>query len=161
MDKLSIELLMGESGISMPRIRAWEVITSLWNAHRVLQVYDSKGVVSAFSLLEDRRIRPSSSLDVKEQLLVAFVMSARVQLVLQVRRSGSLCLPRSLAVCAAVRHLGVPAQVVIGRRMALQDLEPFQKRYEFHAWCEFDGVVLTNDASDTAYQRELLRIPTY
>ena len=64
-----------------------------------------------------------------------------MQVALRIVAPGALCLERSIAVCAAVRSVGLPASVVVGRRNAYVGLP----EYDFHAWVELNGEILNDD----------------
>jgi hypothetical protein len=63
------------------------------------------------------------------------------QMLVRLLAPTGVCLVRSIAFCAYLRALGLPAQVAIGR--ACFDLS---SQYSFHAWTEVAGLVVNDHA---------------
>lgn len=153
------ELLLGHGDIRCPRVNALDYSAALWRSIIILHVYRRHGSTTAFMKLNEvgsSRIHCWSQV---EQLSVGFRLSSSVQLMMQLTSPRARCLPRSIAVCAAIRSLGIPAEVILGKKVVQQDAGPLAERFDFHAWCEVYGQVMTGDPSLCRSHVELLRFP--
>lgn len=77
------------------------------------------------------------------------------QLLVRLLAPTAVCLIRSIAFCAYLRALGLPATVVIGR--AHFDLS---SQYPFHAWTELEGQVVNDHAELQSGYTVMARIPS-
>lgn len=155
-------LIAGERGHRRPCIPWHRTLRSLWGAHAILRVYDRRGEPVAFEFLRRLPCPNRGDWCEVEALLVARHLSATVQVFLRLRYPGALCVPRSLAVCAALRRAGLPAQVVIGRRLVRGGQVRFANTaqgFDFHAWVELDGQVLTDAPVSKLGYAKLVTVP--
>jgi len=90
-----------------------------------------------------------------EKYLFARKVNSFVQTWVNVKHKQAICLERAIIICASLRFLGLPAQVVIGRRGTMMSVI----NYEFHAWVELDNVPVNEKISYKKLCVETLRVP--
>lgn len=155
-------LITGQSLVGTPRSTIRQTFGALHHAHTILTLLDRQGEPAAIRYLEGVRCRSRCRCSGTEALVVARHLSATVQRFLRLRSPGALCLARSLAVAAALLSIGIPVQVVIGKRQVggrpLLESNSVQG-YDFHAWVELDGRVLTDAPINKLGHVEMMRVP--
>lgn len=156
-------LISGDPQLRAPQPSVRDTLRAVWRAHRILAVYDQRGEPAALRALGSLPMRNRPPYTRPEAVLAARHLSATVQRFLRLRYPGALCLPRAIAVCAALRSAGFPTQVVIGRRAVRSGRQRFSNTpqdYEFHAWAELEEDVLTDAPVHKLGHVELARVPS-
>lgn len=128
----------------------------------MLSTYNRRGGSAALQGLETLPFTQTERWTGLDALIVSFHISASVQRFLRFWNPGALCLLRAITVCAALRTLGLPVQVVIGRRVVhvqRQSIGQQTTEYHFHAWAEIDGTVLTDRPVQKMGHLEIVRVP--
>ena len=105
------------------------------------------GVQRAVAVL-DRLVRSRpAGLRPDEQVVVAIRVARRVQAVAARMPGKPRCLVRSVALAAALRRRGIPANVKVGVAM--------DSGFTAHAWVEVHGLPVTDDPRYTGQYRSI------
>lgn len=67
---------------------------------------------------------------------------------------SAVCLPRSVSLCAGLLSLGIPAQVVLGRRYVT-----FVNDVDFHAWVEVFGTPVNDRPKAQTWFQPIAKFP--
>ena len=129
----------------------------LFHTYKILKIYKSRNSNYAISYLNNinttEKMKFTSEL---EEYLFCREVAKYSQTLINLMSSSALCLERSLAICTALRCLGVYANVVVGRRIAMNASDGF----EFHAWVEANNMPINDTISTKSQFIELHRYPT-
>jgi hypothetical protein len=139
----ALRLMLGAPRILASMLRELPgVLRVLWLMRR------EPDVTRLFARLDERSAASWRPLDPQRRFALFRGVTLTLQ-VLRVRPDGA-CLPRALAIYAALRRLGQPAEFVSGVRAA-------GGRVEGHAWVELDGSVLPEleDVQGVRYEPNL------
>jgi hypothetical protein len=146
-------------GRAVPAIRTRWTITALWSAFGVVRAFDRGGLSAALPRMEQivghsRARAELTSQPVEVRLFLAREMAWRVRGPIRMLYGQRLCLFEALAATAALRTLGLPAQVVVAYATGFGSANT-----PVHAWADLYG----HPVSDSPYvwQRytEIARYP--
>jgi Transglutaminase-like superfamily len=135
-----------------------ELVPALIPAVRMGRLFESRGLSAALAAMPPvSSHRPARGAADTQTIFSARSAGWRLQGLLRTVTGSHRCLHESLAICAGLRRLGFPAQVVIGYPV----LELPDGRDELHAWPVLGPTPLVGrpDSSRTNYL-ELSRYPT-
>ncbi|WP_028776449.1 lasso peptide biosynthesis protein [Shimazuella kribbensis] len=72
------------------------------------------------------------------------------------RQGEALCLERAIIICSVLRSFGLPANVVLGKKLSFSMTE----RYPFHAWVELEGSPVDDHIGVLSQYKRLDVIPS-
>ncbi len=123
---------------------------------RTVYFYKKKGTIKTFNKLKKIKIHPKYIfLKQIEEYLFARNISSWTQTFINLIHIEAICLERSIVICAMLRYLGIPSQVIIARKAAMNA----SQRYEFHAWVELNGLPINEVLSTKTLFTEVDRYP--
>ncbi|MQA86930.1 MAG: hypothetical protein GEV03_20445 [Streptosporangiales bacterium] len=151
-------LLAGEPIPTDGWVSSMEILPAVRTYLRVGAAFRRKGLPAALELMPPRppASRPARATPGRAGTLCARSAASRVLGLARTLSGRHLCLHESLALCAALRRLGFPTQVVIGYPV----IEPADGSEELHAWPALGDIPVTGptDSSPVSYM-ELFRYP--
>ncbi|KYG30805.1 lasso peptide biosynthesis B2 protein [Priestia endophytica] len=150
-------LITGDNHIyDVPRINITTKVRLISLTLKFMAVFKKVGGNECLKILE--KVKPIINYnfsDKTEKYLFARKVNSFVQIWINVKHKQALCLERATVICAALRFVGLPAQVVIGRRRTMMSV----LEYEFHAWVELEGVPVNDKIAYKQLCMETHRVP--
>lgn len=147
-------LITGESTFyDIPRLRGRDIFSILLHSVKALRAYQ-EGTKNAFQYIASIPTE-KMMLDKQRMYIYSRHVASWAQTFVNMISRRALCLERSVAVCAAMRSLGIPAEVVVARRAAANSSQTF----EFHAWVEVDKIPINDTIDNPSVFVELFRVP--
>ncbi|RAL24464.1 lasso peptide biosynthesis B2 protein [Thermoflavimicrobium daqui] len=102
---------------------------------------------------------PLRSTNIKETPQIVYLFARKVsvfsQVLINIFRRESLCLERSIITCAALRSVGIEAQVIIGSRASANS----STNYLYHSWIEVLNKPINDVDGVKQYFNEIHRFP--
>ncbi|WP_437502378.1 lasso peptide biosynthesis protein [Sorangium sp. So ce1099] len=149
-------LLSGEPFPAAAWVRHRELVPALITYLRVGRAFRRKGLSEALQLIPPVAPRPERATESPATAFCARAAAWRLVGLARTLAGRHLCLHESLGVCAALRKLGFPVQVVIGYPV----IELADGDEELHAWPALGNTPLTGRSrSSPLGYLELYRYP--
>lgn len=150
-------LIIGHRQIhKIPRIKNMWKFKLLFHTYKIVKIYNSEQSDQAIKYLNSiNQINKIKFTGEIEEYLFSRKVASWSQLLINLVSGNALCLERSLAVCASLRSLGILAQVVIGRKIAMNASNGF----EFHAWVEVNNMPINDTVATKSQFIEIHRYP--
>lgn len=151
-------LITGDDKIHypVPRIGIVTKARMIFLVIKFMSIFKNKGGNECLKRL--KKIQPTKNYnfsDKTKKYLFARKVNSFVQKWVNVKHKQAICLERAAVICAALRFVGLPAQVVIGRRRTIMSVID----YEFHAWVELDNVPVNDKIAYQQLCMEIHRAP--
>ena len=141
---------------NVPRVNLITKVCLIFFTLKFMSIFKKTGGNESLKCLE--KIKPITNYNFsnkQEKYLFARKVNSFVQRWININHKQALCLERAVVICAALRYVGLPTQVVIGRRSTMMSVLDF----EFHAWVELEGVPVNDKLSYKQLCMETLRVP--
>ncbi|GII91853.1 lasso peptide biosynthesis protein [Sinosporangium siamense] len=133
-----------------------ELLPALVQYLRVGRAFRRRGLGAALAALPSPRVRPGRAEQTPATVFHARDAAWRLTGLGRTFGGRHLCLHESLAICAALRWLGYPVEVVVGYPV----IEPANGGEELHAWPVLGDAPLSGRTTSAAGSYiELLRYP--
>ncbi|GAC43644.1 lasso peptide biosynthesis B2 protein [Paenibacillus popilliae] len=152
------QLITGESKEYVVPVFRWiDKMKILAITLTALQAYKKKGARHLLHRLQGispiRKIRFDNA---TQSLLFARNICVFAQMIINYKNPQAICLERASVICTALRSMGLPAQVIIGRKASANSASD----YDFHAWVELDGSPVNDFFSNKTHFMEIERLPS-
>lgn len=123
---------------------------------RTLKAYEKKGARLLLGKLQDTvQLKKICFENSTQSFLFARYICTFVQTIINFYNPQAICLERSIVICTALRSIGLPAQVVIGRKATANS----SSDYNFHAWVELDNIPVNDHYANKTCFIEVERSP--
>ncbi|MBE9914424.1 lasso peptide biosynthesis B2 protein [Paenibacillus donghaensis] len=150
-------LITGEQKVyPVPHLQWIDKIKILRLTLGTIKSYKTKGARSILGILHD--IPPIKRIyfeNTTQSFLFARDICVFVQMIINFNNPKAICLERSSVICTALRSMGLPAQVVIGRKASANSASD----YNFHAWVELDSIPVNDHYANKTCFIEIERFP--
>jgi hypothetical protein len=145
-------MITGEKDVlDVPKINFLHFVHIAITTVRAMLTYKTLGAVQTVSKL-------SRSISVSNDGCYLFyrnVVTLTLAILNLFRSNKAWCLERSVIICAVLRKQGIPAQVVIGAKSAMNSSADFP----FHAWVEVFNIPVSDHLGVRSHFFEMHRYP--
>lgn len=147
-------VMTGEKDSEQIKLSMKQWIILIYVTKKYLNMFRSKGGHATLQKLNNIEVKSDRLLD--EHYLKARRIASACQMIINYfRRDQAMCVERSIAICACLRTLQFPSQVVIGIRSAVNVIS----HYQSHAWVEMNHMPINDTIAVKSHFIELDRVP--